>query len=109
MDVCRVYHDAYLRSTCQRTNNAVHLIGYHGDEPVTSSTLLVAGGIMGSDIHAAQSIVTLRLWFSYHRGHPSTWRAETRHVCCMASGHGPAYLPATGFQHHMDIPEYVWE
>ncbi|MCB0116764.1 MAG: GNAT family N-acetyltransferase [Caldilineaceae bacterium] len=111
LDVCKVYHDAYAQHLPSADNNAVHLIGYHGDEPVTSSTLLVAGGIAGIyDIStppehrrrgfgSAITVATLNLA-----------RAKgQRHVCCMASDMGLPIYQRLGFNIHVDIPEYVWE
>lgn len=43
----QIYYDAYARHGFESDASALHYIGYLGDQPVTSSTLLVAGGIVG--------------------------------------------------------------
>lgn len=44
---CRIFYDAYLRHGFGPEAASLHYIGYVGDVPVTSSTLLLAGGIAG--------------------------------------------------------------
>jgi GNAT superfamily N-acetyltransferase len=41
----QIYYDAYARHGFGMDASSLHYIGYLGDQPVTSSTLLVAGGI----------------------------------------------------------------
>jgi GNAT superfamily N-acetyltransferase len=43
----QIYYDAYARHGFGSDAISLHYIGYLGDEPVTSSTLLLAGGIAG--------------------------------------------------------------
>lgn len=111
LEACKIYHDAYAQHLPRIDNNAVHLIGYHNDEPVTSSTLLVAGGIAGIyDIStppayrgrgfgSAITVATLTL----------ARRKGEQHVCCMASEMGLPIYARLGFNTHVDIPEYRWE
>jgi GNAT superfamily N-acetyltransferase len=111
MEACKIYHDAYLQHLAKTDNNAIHLIGYHDGKPVTSSTLLIAGGIAGIyDIStppehrrrgfgSAITVATLNL---------ARAKGE-RHVCCMASEMGLPIYARLGFNTHVDIPEYRWE
>ncbi|HEX2759374.1 MAG TPA: GNAT family N-acetyltransferase, partial [Rhizomicrobium sp.] len=43
----QIYYDAYARHGFGPDAAALHYVGYLGEQPVTSSTLLLAGGIAG--------------------------------------------------------------
>jgi hypothetical protein len=43
----QIYYDAYARHGFGPDATSLHYIGYLGDRPVTSATLLLAGGIAG--------------------------------------------------------------
>jgi GNAT superfamily N-acetyltransferase len=77
------FHAAYARHGFGRHAQAVHFIGYMGDEPVTSSTLLVAGG--SASVYNVSTPTDLRrrgfggaithaaLQQAYERGYLSAW------------------------------------
>lgn len=79
----QIYYDAYARHGFGDAAIALHAIGYLHDEPVTSATLLLAGGIAGIwDVstppafrgHGYGSAITLALLqTAYERGYQQAW------------------------------------
>jgi GNAT superfamily N-acetyltransferase len=106
----RVYHDAYLQNPYGPGAACVHLLGTWRDEPVTSATLLVAGGIAGvwavstPPEHRRRGfggLVTRAVMeIARQRGE--------HHACLMSSAMGLPLYQQLGFDALVGVPEYGW-
>jgi GNAT superfamily N-acetyltransferase len=107
----QTYYDAYARHGFGAEAISLHYIGYQNDEPVTSSTLLLAGGIAGiydistpprlrrNGFGTAITLATLRE--AQNRGY--NW------ACLMSSAMGERIYRKLGFSIRVNVPEYRWK
>jgi GNAT superfamily N-acetyltransferase len=104
-------HDAYARHGFGSDAFSLHTIGYLGDEPVTSSTLLLAGGIAG-----IYDVSTPPRWrrqgFASAITHDAMQEAHSRgyeHAWIMPSPMGRSVYAKLGFVGvDFGIREYLW-
>jgi GNAT superfamily N-acetyltransferase len=108
----QIYYDAYIRHDFEHDAGWLHYIGYHEGEPVTSSTLLLAGGIAGIyDIstppsfrgHGYGRAITLAMMQEARRlGYQDAW--------IWSSEMGKGVYSRVGFvARDLGIREYRWE
>lgn len=106
----KVYHDAYLSHPFGPQEDCVHYIGYWRDEPVTSATLLLAGGIAG--LYAISTPPAYRrrgFGSAITRAALDTARQRGyRHACLMSSPMGKSVYQRVGFNVQVNVPEYAW-
>jgi GNAT superfamily N-acetyltransferase len=107
----QIFYDAYARHGFGPDAVSLHYIGYLHDEPVTSSTLLLAGGIAGIwDVSTPPafrgqgfgSAITLA---TMHEAHDRGYR----HVWTWASNMGKGVYSKVGFvADDFGVREYPW-
>lgn len=111
MDSAQVFYDAYVRQGFDPDGDVLQYIGYVDEQPVTSATLLIAGGIPGLyDISTppdfrgkgyGTAITHHMLKIAKERGYP--------YSCVMPSPLGRPIYKKLGFVVSMDMPEYRWK
>jgi len=108
---CQIFYDAYKRHGFGPDAHSLHYIGYLDDTPVTSSTLLVAGGIAGIyDVSTpppfrrqgfASAITRDMMLEAQHRGYRDAW--------VWSSSIGKGAYGSVGFvAADFGIREYQW-
>lgn len=110
IEAWKVYHDAYLRVPFGPDQDCVHYIGYLGEEPVTSGTLLLRPGV--ASLYAISTppehrrrgfggaITLAMLETARQRGY--------RHACVNSSRMGRSVYWRAGFNVQVLVPEYGW-
>ncbi len=110
MDSAQIFYDAYVRHDFDPNGDALHYIGYIGSQPVTSSTVLFAGGIAGVyDVSTSPEF--RQRGFGTAITHASLKLAQTRnyrYACVLASDMGRSIYQKLGCSITVDIPEYRW-
>jgi ribosomal protein S18 acetylase RimI-like enzyme len=107
------YHDAYVSRprSCENVELRLHYIGYLGEFPVSSSTLVLAGGIAG--IYDVSTVPEHR-----RKGYGSCLtrvgledaaRRGYRYAGLNSSDLGYSVYQSLGFNVEFAIPEYRWE
>lgn len=106
----QIFYDAYVRQGFDPEADIVHYIGYLGEQPVTSASLLCAGGIPG--LYNISTPPTFRgkgygtaithtcLKVAQDRGYP--------YACVMPSNMGRSIYRKLGFVVSIEVPEYRW-
>lgn len=110
MDSVQIFYDAYVRQGFDPEGEIVHYIGYLDEQPVTSASLLCAGGIPGlynistppnlRGMGYGTAITHLCLKVAQDRGY--------RYACVMPSPMGRKIYRKLGFVVSIDMPEYRW-
>jgi ribosomal protein S18 acetylase RimI-like enzyme len=110
MDSAQIFYDAYGRHGFNPDGDVLHYIGYLGSQPVTSSTILFAGGIAGLyDVSTppeyrqrgfGTAITQASLKVAQERSY--------RYACVLASTMGRSIYQKLGCSVQVDIPEYRW-
>jgi len=110
MDSAQIFYDAYIQQGFDPEGDIVHYVGYSGGQPVTSASLLCAGGIPGlynistlPDFRGKGYGTAITHWclkVAQARGYP--------YACVMPSDMGRKIYRKLGFVVSIDVPEYQW-
>lgn len=107
----QIYYDAYARHGFGSDAISLHYVGYLDDEPVTSSTLLLANGIAG-----IYDVSTPPPFRRQGFGGTITWDAMRvardrgyRYAWLTSSAMAAGVYHKLGFSAYIRIPEYLWE
>jgi predicted acetyltransferase len=110
MDTAQIFYDAYVKQGFDPDGEIVHYVGYVDEQPVTSASLLCAGGIPGLyNISTpleyrgrgyGTTITHLCLKVAQDRGY--------QYACVMPSSMGRKIYRKLGFVVSLDVPEYRW-
>jgi GNAT superfamily N-acetyltransferase len=109
-DAIQPYYDAYLQEGFGADAVLVPYLGYHGDEPVTSGTLLCAAGLAGVYDVSTPPRARRRGYGSAITAHMmAEGRARGyRYACLLASSEGERIYRKLGFVLQLRPPEYIW-
>lgn len=106
----QIYYDAYARQIKAGSSEVQQHIGFWRDQPVTSSTLLLADGIAGIyDVSTPPQF--RRRGFAAAITQAIVREARDRgyqHACLMSSEMGAGVYSRVGFSTRVQFPEYVW-
>lgn len=110
MESAQIFYDAYSRQGYDSDGEIVHYIGYHDQQPVTSASLLCAGGIPG--LYNISTPPEFRgKGYGTAITHMCLKEARSRdyqYACVMPSPMGRPIYRKLGFVVSMEIPEYRW-
>jgi len=106
----QIYYDAYARQMRAGNSEVLQHIGFWHDQPVTSSTLLLADGIAGVyDVSTPPQF--RRRGFAAAITQAIVREARDRgyqHACLMSSEMGAGVYSRVGFSTRVQFPEYAW-